>query len=545
MGLLRDSVGRSPGARTLTLRLLSGLVGAVAVFALLSFGCDKKAPTTYDDEPFPVAGDTQPNDTLIWDQNSIYIVQIETTRSTLQGMHERVDVNMNQWLAQVGGWDMLIGYDASALLFQAAIPGPLHAECRWEYFNYRYLPFGNGDTLCPSGMLRVVGIAETNNGPNHPDVVCCDSLGAAGPFALFTLDFLVSNDRTLECRFVPIRFFWMDCGDNSIAFHPLDNPMASIQGASRYVFETPGLTEMISDETTGYPTYTGVQRECFENDPGYPIPVAIIDFINGGVDIVCADSIDDRGDINLNGTANEISDAVLFSNYFVKGVGVFNVNYNGQVAASDVNANGTTLEVTDLVYLIRIITGDALPRPPLTPVPGKLTYSGGVLSIDVKTGAAYLVLAGEVAPRLLATRMEMNYAFDGRNTRLLVSKIGTEGFEGQFLAFDGDLVSFEMATYDGAPIDLDGPYDGDQQPVRSYPNPFSDTTTIRCITSYPVQYTCTIFDAVGAEVAMFSSGGAAEMITITWDATGLPAGPYVCRLEFAGIVLWHSMLKAN
>ena len=60
----------------------------------------------------------------------------------------------------------------------------------------------------------------------------------------------------------------------------------------------------------------------------------------GGIDIVCADSIDDRGDINLNGVANEVADAVLLGNYFVYGLSVFTINIEGQIAASDVNADG-------------------------------------------------------------------------------------------------------------------------------------------------------------------------------------------------------------
>ena len=66
---------------------------------------------------------------------------------------------------------------------------------------------------------------------------------------------------------------------------------------------------------------------------------------------------------NLNEISNEISDAVLFSNYFVYGIGVFDINEAGQIAATDVNADGLTLSVADLVYMVRIILGDAAPYP--------------------------------------------------------------------------------------------------------------------------------------------------------------------------------------
>ena len=106
---------------------------------------------------------------------------------------------------EIGGFDFLIQYDNSALVFQYASEGAFITDCEWEYFTYRYGATGNCNGGCPSGLLRVVGIAETNNGANHPDCFLTDY-----PFTLFTLDFLVTDDRTFECMYVPIRFFWLD-----------------------------------------------------------------------------------------------------------------------------------------------------------------------------------------------------------------------------------------------------------------------------------------------------------------------------------------------
>jgi len=548
MDVISDSIGGRASLNNFSPALRAGLIFVLATLVglLAATGCDKGSPTTYATKPDPVAADTQPTDTVEWDQDSVYIVQIETTHATLQGMHEYVDVTMNQWYAQVGGYDLLLAYDASGLSLRMVSPGPLFTECGWEYFDYRFGPFGNCEPDCPSGMVRVVGIAELNNGDQHPDTACAGSLGADGPFPMFTIDFLVTDDRTWECAFVPVRFFWMGCNDNSIAYHPPDDPYAYVQGVARYVFENPRLDSMIADSGSGFPTYTGVQSECFENDPGKPVPVPIVDFINGGVQVICADSIDARGDINLNGISNEIVDAVVFSRYFVQGLAAFAVDIEGQIAASDVNANGEPLEVADLVYLIRIITGDALPYPRIDAEPGRLTYSDGVLSIDRDAGAAYLVLAGDVTPRLVATNMEMSYSFDGTNTRVLVWKVGQESFYGEFLAFDADILSAEMATYEGAPIDLYGVYDHTVSPLENHPNPFTDVTTITCLTTLqPVEYRCTIFNAAGTEVARFVGESDTRMIAVTWDAHDLPAGQYSCRMEFAGIELWHTMLKLN
>jgi len=115
-----------------------------------------------------------------------------------QGQFAEVDILLERSAYELGGFNVLIGYDATALAFYEAFEGDIFAECDWEYFTYRYGPDGNCDTNCPSGFVRVVGIAETNNGPYHPSCFLPDSL----PAQLAMMKFLISNDRTLECQFV-------------------------------------------------------------------------------------------------------------------------------------------------------------------------------------------------------------------------------------------------------------------------------------------------------------------------------------------------------
>ena len=158
-----------------------------------------------------------------------------------------------------------------------------------------------------------------------------------------------------------------------------------------------------------------------------------VDFINGGVDVVCADSIDDRGDINLDGQAYTIADVVLFSNYFVHGIGVFE-HFQASAAASDVNADGLPLSVADLVYLTRVVIGDALPYPKLDPVTAKVNYNGSVLSVDQKMGAAFVTIEGNVTPELLANNMDMSYGMLRQTVTPTSSwyNIGKESFQGGF-----------------------------------------------------------------------------------------------------------------
>ena len=467
-------------------------------------------------------------------------VVVEETKNTHQGVHEYVDVTLHNGTDALGGFDFLIAYDASAIGLQSVIEGPAFYDpvpngCGWEYFSYRYGPFGNCGDACPSGMVRVFGLAETNNGPNHPDCFLPDSL----PAVLFTLDFLVSNDRTLECQFVPINFFWLDCGDNVISSELGDSLYVSQQvfgppgtGTAGFDHQRSVLTDEYPDPV--FPTFCGFPDSCLADTvEGKPAPERFIMFYNGGVDIICADSIDDRGDINLNGTANEIADAVLFSNYFVHGISVFNVNIDGQIAASDVNADGITLSVADLVYQIRIIVGDALPYPKLSPVTADADLVDGVLSVNTEMGAAYVVVENSMTPLLLAELMEMKYHYDEGNnlTRILVYSMEPDRrFSGDFLGgIDGNVMTLEMATYEGAPVTTKLVPDAFAL-YPCYPNPFNPITTISFALAAPVDYELVIYNALGQTVETFSGRSGPGLERIDWDASALASGVYFYRL---------------
>jgi hypothetical protein len=453
-----------------------------------------------------------------------YEIQIEKTHGTYQGGHELVDVTVNLGSEDMWGFDILIAYDASALSFQTAAEGSVYAACGWEYFTYRYGADGNCGNACPSGLLRVIGLAETNNGPNHPS--CFDATGET----LFTLDFLVTDDRTFECMYVPIRFYWTDCGDNAISYHEaadVANPYSQVLGISRWVFDFEGM------EITGeseFPTYFGAPSvPCMEGDK--ELPIRFVDFINGGVDIVCADSIDGRGDLNLNGVENEIADAVLYTNYFVYGIGVF-THYQAQVAASDVNADGLTLSVADLVYQIRIIIGDALPYPKLNPVLADVKI-GSTIKVDQPMGAAYVVIEGNAAPELLVNNMELKYSYDAENnvTRALVYSLEAgQTFNGEFLNANGTVQSIEMATYEGARVDIDM-VPSNFALHQNYPNPFNPTTVVSFDLPNESRYDLTVYNVIGQEMAKYSDLAQAGNVKVEVDGSNWASGVYFYKLN--------------
>jgi len=453
-------------------------------------------------------------------------IQIEKTHGTYQGQHELVDLTVNKGAEDVWGFDILIAYDASAISFQIAVPGSVYDAYGWEYFTYRYGPDGNCGNACPSGLVRVVGFAEYNNGPNHPD--CFNATGET----LFRLDFLVTDDRTFECMYIPIRFFWMDCGDNAISYHELAdiaNPYSQILGISNHVYEFEGMD--ISNYNSVFPTYFGAPDDpCLDGDKD--LPVRFVDFINGGIDIICADSIDDRGDLNLNGVANEVADAVLYTNYFVYGLGVFDY-YQAQTAASDVNADGITLSVGDLVYLIRIVSGDALPIPKIAPVSANVIINE-YINVDNEMGAASISIEGKASPELLIDNMDLKYTYneDEDVTHVLVYSFESgHSFSGEFIKPNGKVLDLELATYEGAPVKVEM-LRSTFELKQNYPNPFNPTTTIEFSLPPQTEWQLSIYNVTGQEVFSTSGISTTSEIKIEWKATPeYSSGIYFYRLD--------------
>jgi len=460
-------------------------------------------------------------------------IQIEKTHGTYQGQHETVNIYQQGSGKEIGGFDFLVAYDATALNPQIVVPGGLFEACGWEYFTYRNAANGNCNGSCPTGLLRIVGLGETNNGAYHPGCFLNDQIGS-----LAKIEFLVTNDRTFECMYVPIRFFWLDCNDNSISSREGDTLWIS---RSVYEFE---LSE-ITDYSHGYPGYFGAHDDCLIGG-GVDKPAAIrcVDFTNGGVDIVCADSIDDRGDINLNGVAYEIADAVLYTNYFVFGIGVLDINVAGQTAASDVNADGITLSVGDLVYLIRVVVGDAMALPKLDPnLSSEVIFNldNGTLSItdaDYRVGAIFLTIEGNVTPSLHAdaSNMEIRANFDGTDTRVLVYNMnGKDYLElGNVLdvGLNHKIKEIEVGAYNG--LVLKSSVDNLPEKfelMQNYPNPFNPVTTIKFALPIASKWDMTIYNILGQQVDKFDGDSDAGYQVIEWDASRYASGVYFYRLK--------------
>jgi len=454
----------------------------------------------------------------------------------------------------MGGFDLLIGFDISALSFQVATTAGGAAET-WEYFTWN-LDNQSCGTACPSGIVRFVGIADRNNGAAHPPDSAYTPNGT-----LFFIEFQVANDQNLGDVFVPISFIWFDCADNAVS----DTTGTLLYIDSR-IYNPEGILVWDEFDDVNYPEaarqdHLGAPDSCIvEGEKSQA--VRCVEFHNGGIKIIDPGEIDDRGDINLNKIAYEIADAVVFTNYFIRGLSAFTISIPGQIAATDVNADGLTLTVADLSLLIRIIVGDANPIPKTTPYAEQAevftSFDSGRLRIAAETahgiGAAYFVYdvepglsIGEPVTLRATTGFEAMAGVRDGQLHVLLYDIGTARVdagtydlielpvfnESSFTLAHAELVDYQSRPY----ISLGAAnLPGDYELMQNYPNPFNPSTTVRFALPVSADWSLKIFNITGALVWERSGHGGGGLVDVLWDGRNMngepvASGVYLYRLD--------------
>jgi hypothetical protein len=298
----------------------------------------------------------------------------------------------------------------------------------------------------------LIAIHDADPGPDS------NPYSTSGPGELARIIFSVSNDYNYAGEFAPVRFYWCDCRSNELFENSLDWVLLG-----RDVFDQAGNRLSDSSETFGYggpeddcldTTSAELQSEGFKHIPA-------IDFHGGGIAIIPVEVIDDgcrAGDINNNYHPYEIADAVVLANYFIYGPSAFTINFQCQKNASEINGDGVPLTLADLVYLIRILDGDALPSPqPDFCALATFSMSDDTVKVetDLDLGAVRLVFDGKVTPHLtgVADSMDVIYNDFGDQTYVLVFSFEEDEYitSGNILTIDGkaSLDSVETAEYRG------------------------------------------------------------------------------------------------
>ncbi len=474
---------------------------------------------------------TQPYKISVLDPDASFGTEIPLEAhylDVLNGRNATVGLHMKNGFIQGScAFDFLLCYDCSALSFLSAEKGPAIAD--WEYFTYRYGPFGNNcGSGCPSCYIRVIGIRDMNNGSTP----AAGSEFVNGYIAYLT--FRVSDDRSLLNMCARIGFCSIDCGDNIIS---------DITG-DEVALAFPDQNDPEGYFITFGPNYS--LDTCLLGDKSDTPPVSFAYFDPGYICIVPPP--DDRGDINLNGIANEVADAVLYTNYFIYGPSVWDdTYYENQILASDINDDGIVLTVADLVYLIRIITGDAQPFPAsgegakLSPYASSMDVNtemvdGNMIVTTNSTsdlGAGHLVFRYTgltVGTPSTSTAMDVKSNAANGELRVLVYSMQNNSVEAGVtqlvtIPVEGngtlELVESSFSDAEGSLLTVDmhrlAPPTA-YELMQNYPNPFNASTMIRFAMKDAGDWTLKIYNVAGQVVDSFEGTSEPGTVTVNWNA---------------------------
>jgi Secretion system C-terminal sorting domain/Putative Ig domain len=337
---------------------------------------------------------------------------------------------------------LLIKYDPTALELMTYTNASTRTE-DWERYFITHDEF--------EGKIWVNGVADLPGGGEEPSL-------PVGEGSILHLDFRASADQAFAGLLIPVTFAFID------SINYTDNTMTDSSG------------QLIGQEQISY--------------------------TNGSIFIKQYDGL--IGDINLNGLEFEISDLVYFTNYFIDPL---NFPLDGaRWQNSDVNQDARPGTIADLVYLVRIISGDIEPS-------GKYLVSGSELSSEVKIKEDYNRIKiysdweDELGGALLrfncsaekpevnlsdrTSGLTLNSSFTGNILTVLIcdpngSPIRSgDGPMLDLVATDADLITLESAelsdihgnmilTKINSGIAIPESFELGQ----NYPNPFNPTTTI-------------------------------------------------------------------
>lgn len=390
---------------------------------------------------------------------TLYSLRIDTI-SSFSGRIVDIEVFLKNKF-EISEFDLLLNFDA-ALLNPLGVSSDGTRSENLEFFDYRINDGGN------MGDVRIMGRADIGGAPIGEPI-------GEGDGAIFRISVQVSPNLTYVGSQVPVRF---------VTRVPDDNVLTDGGG--------------------------------FELDKG------VVNLFDGYILIASPGPIL-LGDINLNGLAYEISDAVYFSNFFIS-PGMYPFNERQQLN-SDINQDGFAPSVADLVLMIQIIAG--IIDPPVL----KIMPSDAIVSVElvraqdglyimtdspVDIAGAYLRLQGSEVDRI---------SLDNLTGMDLQSGLRHDQLSCLMVSYTKETISFgtvsviklsddpnldivlehaEFADAEGRVMNIDrketAVLPGSFELHQNVPNPFNPTTEIRFDLNAPVRVTLSVYNILGQEV---------------------------------------------
>jgi hypothetical protein len=331
-------------------------------------------------------------------------------------------------MKDMNGFRFQIAYNSQRLDYVDVNPGKVIDG--WEDFQVfigQHQPAGSDST---NNIIQI--IASKTAGTNKKNPAQYDSSFAKNEYfpigkELFRLKFLISDANTFT-SYVPVYFYWVSCDDNIITYgQPNYRAFASkVYNIKRDRSQGIRYYEMMGEDCGigGINHICGAHKGCnlFLGDTN--LYVSKLNFYHGGFLIWTIDPEPVWGDINLNNLSNEIADVHMYADYFIYGDSAFKINKEGQTEFSDVNRDGRNLTVADMVYMIRVITGDAvLYRPEAQEVKkARFEIANDTLfaESEIKIGAVRFVFDQEVEPEPLLDSVYLKWDRVDGQTRAII-----------------------------------------------------------------------------------------------------------------------------
>ena len=431
---------------------------------------------------------------------SVYTLSLDTA-SAYPGDRVSYNITLDN-LYPVSSFNILFGYDPTALSIENIVSDSTRAA-QFEYFNVTYNENSN------PGVVRVEGIANLNGGTSVPIL-------SAGEGSIAKISFKIVGNIAFSGMEIPVRFKFLDGAFSE------DNT----------------LTDSIGDK----------------------IDSATINYYDGYVKILSLGEVK-IGDINLNGVAYEISDAIYFTNYFMN-IALYPLNPL-QYVNSDVNHDNIGGTIGDLVTLINIISYGSSGTSKITntdnpeaTIQTETTSEGlniGYQS-DFDIGAIFMTFQADSDIFLDSIEnytdnmtVDVNRT-DGEVKILVYSLKGNYMSAGEknFLSIKGvdkaTLKTVEMAKADGQDVKVIKKENSQSLPeefnlYQNYPNPFNPETRIDFDLPQSGQTRLVVYNILGEKVRnLIDENLPAGRHSIMWDGhdnrgQAVSSGIYLYRLE--------------
>lgn len=409
----------------------------------------------------------------------------------------------------LGGFVFSIEYDASVLEITEVEKGA--ALEFGEYWNVVF----NFDG---PGTLRVTFINDLNNQTQVPDICALDSEDW-----LFRMKFLLNPEPDYPTNFcIPICFMYDELGENHYDYNNVADK------AGYHIWINDGCTD--DPDSVLYETLL-LTMECGN--------IKVLDQHNVFL-----------GDINLNGYANEVGDAVLLANHLIDPVTYpFSLR---QMFASDVNGDDLQATIADLIWLINELNGanggKVAPLDVAATVAMPADAFGNVditVNSEVSVGGALVSInhAGVELGVPVVNGMNIDYRDNGEVMTVLVYKESASFAPGTNVLFTVPVLSEGAISFDavsvsddrGALLNGQVSYEAalptEFAVSQNYPNPFNAKTSFKLELPVSSDVTVNVYNVAGQLVKAINMPNLdAGVHSVVWDASDVASGVYFYKV---------------